>query len=144
MAGVLTPARHLLARARELLGEELLFEGVSDQARQDADSMAVCMWRGETVDVFLREIREVLPPDAYRKLLAFCNREYPVLFASLPASVTTLQQCISGHANSSDTTGTAGRSDASTSSMHIFRSRYCAYNIHMLDEAATRASGTER
>ena len=84
MAGKLTPAVHVRARAREILCEELLSEGVSEKARADADCMAAQMWGDVTTDVFMRELRDILSHDACRQVLAFCNREYPLLFASLP------------------------------------------------------------
>ena len=88
MDTALTPLVHLRIRARELLIDQLAYEGVSETGRVQADSLAVQLWDATTVDEFLREVQESLPPDAFGILLQFCKREYPLLFASLPSNIT--------------------------------------------------------
>ena len=88
MTTALTPLVHLRIRAHELLTDQLVYEGVSEIGRIQADSLAVQLWDATTVDELLREVQESLPPDAFCILLQFCKREYPLLFASLPSSIT--------------------------------------------------------
>ena len=88
MTTVLTPLVHLRIRARELLIDQLAYEGVSEIGRTQADAIAVQLWDATTVDELLREVQESLPSDAFGILLQFCRREYPLLFASLPSNIT--------------------------------------------------------
>ena len=143
MACGLTPAVHVKARAREILCEELLYEGVSEQARADTDVLAKRMWHGETVDFVLLELRDILPLDAYKKLLAFCSREYPVLYSSLPSAVTSLQLSLSGPSNSARPGIQPGSMDSASSGVRIFRLQHCTYDVSILAAAAARATGAE-
>ena len=85
MADELTPIAHARVRARELLTVQLSIEGVSEAARADADELARQLWSGGTNDVVMSSIQEILPAAAFKELLAFCQREYPLSFTMLPA-----------------------------------------------------------
>ena len=88
MACALTPSGHLLARVREILTEQLYLEGVSAEAVCSADSLAVQFWSGTTVDILLEELQDILPQAAFHEVLAFCRREYPLLYQTLPRRIT--------------------------------------------------------
>ena len=83
MADELTPIVHLRIRARELLTEQLSIEGVSEAPRADADELARQLCSGGTNDVVMSSIQEILPAAAFKELLAFCQREYPLSFTML-------------------------------------------------------------
>ena len=88
MCEKLTPLVHLRARAREILADQLAYEGVSDDGRGQADGLAVRMWDFATADQLMLEIKDVFPADSPNELLRFCKREYPVLYSALPVSIT--------------------------------------------------------
>ena len=82
----LLPIVHLQARAREILADQLAFEGVSEQGRADADALARQLWSIGTADIVMENLREVLPTAEYKALLAFCNDKYPILYSTHPIS----------------------------------------------------------
>ena len=87
MESKLLPIVHLQIRARELLADQLAYEGISEQGRADADALARQLWSGGTADVIMGQIMDVLPADEYKTLLAFCNDKYPILYNTLPAKL---------------------------------------------------------
>ena len=87
-ADKLSSVLHLQIRAREILTEQLALEGVSSRAIADADALATHLCSGNTADVVMSSIQKVLPADSFRELLAFCNREYPILYSTLPSGIT--------------------------------------------------------
>ena len=88
MCAFLTPVVHLRVRARELLADTLMYEGVSESGRADADCLARQLWGNATADSLMRSVQEVLPPDTFRELLGFCRNEYPLLYSTLPGDIT--------------------------------------------------------
>ena len=95
MCDSLTPVVHLRARARELLADTLLCEGVSEVGRADADCLARQLWGNTTADELTRSVQEALPPDTFRVLLGFCWKEYPLLYSTLPRDITGDQSSVS-------------------------------------------------
>ena len=87
MAFIVSPVQHLLIFAREILTDQLAYEGHSSQVIQQTDALAVGLWKGSTADVLLGEIREVLPDKEYQRILVFCCSNYPILYSSLPFSL---------------------------------------------------------
>ena len=88
----LLPIVHLQVRARELLVDQLAFEGVSEQGRADADALAKQLWSFGTADTIMESIREILPAAEYKSLLAFCHSQYPILYSTLPSHLTGLSE----------------------------------------------------
>ena len=87
MAFTASPVQHLLIFTREIIYEQLAYEGHSSQVIQQTDTLAAGLWRGSTADVLLGEVREVLPNSEYKRILAFCYSSSPLLYSSLPASL---------------------------------------------------------
>ena len=88
MCDSLTPVVHLRVRARELLADALMYEGISEAGRADADCLARQLWGNTTADDLTRSVQEVLPPETFRVLLGFCCREYPLFYSTLPSDIT--------------------------------------------------------
>ena len=101
MASSLLPITHLRIKARELLVDQLALEGVSEQGRADADELARQMWSGDTADIVMERIMDVLPTAEYKALLAFCNDKYPLLYSTLPAKLKGTDKRISWPQHSS-------------------------------------------
>ena len=85
MAFTASPVQHLLIFTRELISEQLAYEGHSSLVIQQSDVLAAGLWTGSTADILLEEVREVLPNREYKRNLAFCSNNYPLLYSSLPA-----------------------------------------------------------
>ena len=96
MCDSLTPVVHLRVRARELLADTLLHEGISEAGRADADCLARQLWGSATADELMRSVQDVLPPDTFRTLLGFCCKEYPLPYSTLPRDITGEQSGVSG------------------------------------------------
>ena len=88
MAFTASPAEHLLIVIRERITEQLAWEGHSDTVRIQADRLAIGLWSGQTVDLVLSEVKEILPRQVFLGVLAFCSDQYPILYASLPSNIT--------------------------------------------------------
>ena len=88
MCDKLTPLVHLKVRAREILADQLAYEGVSEDGRAQADGLAIRMWDFATADQLMLEMKEAFPEESFNELLRFCKREYPVLYSALPVSIT--------------------------------------------------------
>ena len=84
---LLTPAKHILAVIREQLTESLLDEGHHEECRTQADALARGLWMYATLDVVFAEARFVLPRERFLRVLSFTQREYSLVFASLPAEL---------------------------------------------------------
>ena len=93
-AMALTPAVHVLIVARERITEYLCEEGAAESARLYADSLAQTYWRGQTLDVILADLLEVLPADLYDGILGFTKLQYPLAFSMLPRELRTIQSAI--------------------------------------------------
>ena len=87
MAFTASPVEHLLIVIRERITDQLASEGHSEDIRVQADQLALGLWSGQTADVVLSEVREVLPRQEFLGILAFCSDKYPLLYASLPADI---------------------------------------------------------
>ena len=87
MAFIASPVEHLLIVIRERIADQLASEGHSEDTRVQADQLALGLWNGQTADLVLSEVREVLPWQEFLGILAFCSDKYPILYASLPASI---------------------------------------------------------
>ena len=87
MAFTASPVEHLLIVIRERITDQLASEGHSEDIRVQADQLAFGLWSGQTADVVLSEVREVLPRQEFLGILAFCSDKYPLLYASLPADI---------------------------------------------------------
>ena len=83
MANVLTPARHLLIRYREILAEALSEEGYCEQAVWQASFLAEQFWCNLTLDKLFACAEEVLPKQLLARLVRFCQCKYPITASSL-------------------------------------------------------------
>ena len=124
----LMPIVHLQVRARELLVDQLAFEGVSEQGRADADALAKQLWSFGTADTIMESIKEILPAAEYKSLLAFCHNQYPILYSTLPCHLKGFSEHFSWPQHSSfykhDMLASAAQLEArANQSHHLARSQ---------------------